>query len=146
MPIEDEEITALLLVRLADDSFTRDEVNLVAGMVRVLNLVLQNLRAFEAERAIRSSLQERQSLLEKLARIERSISLRAPLADVLDAITEGASELFGEVVGRRLLDPEDPERLLLVASRGLCRIENALCGEAQRASPRAVRPSASSGS
>ena len=67
-----------------------------------------------------ASLQERQSLLEKLARIERSISLRAPLADVLDAITQGAAELFGEdVVGLRLLDPEDPEYVLLVSSRGL---------------------------
>ncbi len=120
VPIEDEDIASLLLVRVGEDSFTRDEINLVAGMVRVLNLVLQNLRAFEAERAIRSSLQERQSLLEKLARIERSISLRAPLADVLDAITQGAAELFGEdVVGLRLLDPEDPEYVLLVASRGL---------------------------
>jgi signal transduction histidine kinase/CheY-like chemotaxis protein len=119
-PIQDEDLASLLLVRLGDAPFTRDEINLVAGMVRVLELVLQNLRGFEAERAMASALKERQALLEKLARIERSISLRAPLADVLDAITEGATELFGdEVVGLRLLDPENPERLLLVSSRGL---------------------------
>ena len=120
VPIEDDGISSLLLVRLGDDPFTRDEINLVAGMIRVLELVLENLRAFEVERSVRSSLQERQSLLEKLARIERSISLRAPLADVLDAITQGAAELFGEeVVGLRLVDPEDPAQLLLVSSRGL---------------------------
>ena len=120
VPIEDEELTSLLLVRLGDDPFTREEVTLVAGMVRVLELVLENIRAFEVERSVRSSLQERQSLLESLARIERSISLRAPLADVLDAITQGAAELFGdEVVGLRLLDPDDPEHLRLVSSRGL---------------------------
>ena len=120
VPIEDEEFRSLLLARLGDDPFTCDEVNLVQGMVRVLELVLQNLRAFETERAMRASLQERQSLLEKLARIELSISHRAPLAEVLDAITEGATELFGaEVVGLRLLDPEDPEHLLLVSARGL---------------------------
>ena len=119
-PIEDEEFTSLLLARLGDDPFTSDEINLVQGMVRVLELVLQNLRAFETERAMRASLQERQSLLEKLARIELSISHGAPLAEVLDAITEGATELFGdEVVGLRLLDPEVPGQLLLVSSRGV---------------------------
>ena len=96
VPIEDEEFTSLLLARLGDDPFTSDEINLVQGMVRVLELVLQNLRAFETERAMRASLQERQSLLEKLARIELSISHGAPLAEVLDAITEGAAELFGD--------------------------------------------------
>jgi signal transduction histidine kinase/CheY-like chemotaxis protein len=120
VPIEDEEFTSLLLARLGDDPFTSDEVNLVQGMVRVLELVLQNLRAFETERAVRASLQERQALLEKLARIELSISHRAPLAEVLDAITLGATELFGdEVVGLRLLDPDAPGELLLVSSRGL---------------------------
>jgi signal transduction histidine kinase/CheY-like chemotaxis protein len=119
-PIEDDEFTSLLLMRLGDDPFTSDEINLVQGMVRVLELVLQNLRAFETERAMRASLQERQSLLEKLARIELSISHGAPLAEVLDAITEGATELFGdEVVGLRLVDPESPGQLLLVSSRGL---------------------------
>jgi signal transduction histidine kinase/CheY-like chemotaxis protein len=120
VPIEDEEFTFLLLARLGDDPFTRDEVNLVQGMVRVLELVLQNLRAFETERAMRASLQERQALLEKLARIELSISRRAPLGEVLDSITEGAAELFGDdVVGLRLLDSEDPGHLVLVSSRGL---------------------------
>jgi signal transduction histidine kinase/CheY-like chemotaxis protein len=120
VPIEDDEFTWLLLARLGDDPFTSDEINLVQGMVRVLELVLQNLRAFETERAMRASLQERQSLLEKLARIELSISHGAPLAEVLDAITEGATELFGdEVVGLRLLDPDTPGQLLLVSSRGL---------------------------
>jgi signal transduction histidine kinase/CheY-like chemotaxis protein len=120
VPIEDEHFTSLLLARLGDDQFSSDEVNLVQGMVRVLELVLQNLRAFETERAMRASLQERQSLLEKLARIELSISHRAPLAEVLDAITEGATELFGDsMVGLRLVDPEDPEQLLLVSSRGI---------------------------
>ena len=120
MPIEDELLTSLLLVRLGDDPFSREEVNLVAGMVRVVELALQNRRAFEAERAIRASLQERQSLLERLARIERSISLRAPLVDVLDAITQGAAELFRqEVVGLRLVDPDDPTQLVLVSSYGL---------------------------
>ncbi|HEX4930744.1 MAG TPA: ATP-binding protein [Gaiellaceae bacterium] len=120
VPIEDEEFTSLLLARLGDDPFTRDEVNLVQGMVRVLELVLQNLRAFETERAMRASLQERQALLEKLARIELSMSHGAPLAEVLDAITEGATELFADsMVGLRLLDPEDPDHLLLVSSRGI---------------------------
>src|SRR5688500_3982051 len=43
VPIDDEEFTSLLLARLGDDPFTSDELNLVQGMVRVLELVLQNL-------------------------------------------------------------------------------------------------------
>jgi K+-sensing histidine kinase KdpD len=52
---------------------------------------------------------ERNELLRKLTKIQRSISHRASLQDVLDAITAGAAELLGdEVVGLRLIDPDDP--------------------------------------
>ncbi|MDQ3964128.1 MAG: GAF domain-containing sensor histidine kinase [Actinomycetota bacterium] len=65
-------------------------------------------------------LAERHELLDRLSNILRSISHRAPLREVLDAITRGASELMGdEVVGLRLLDPDDPEGVVLVSSAGL---------------------------
>lgn len=67
-----------------------------------------------------SALVERNALFRKLARIQRSISHRAPLQEVLDAITTGAAELLGdEVVGLRLLDPADPNYMLLRSVSGL---------------------------
>ncbi|MCA1696257.1 MAG: GAF domain-containing protein, partial [Actinobacteria bacterium] len=78
---------------------------------------------------------ERNELLRKLTKIQRSISHRAPLQEVLDAITAGAGELLGdEVVGLRLLDPSDPEWMVLRSSSGLTRdqqivLERAPVGE-----------------
>ena len=67
-----------------------------------------------------SALLERNELLRKLTRIQRSISHRAPLQEVLDAITAGAGELMGdEVVGLRLLDPTDHDWMELRSSSGL---------------------------
>jgi diguanylate cyclase (GGDEF)-like protein len=66
------------------------------------------------------SLGERQALLEKLARIQRSISSRAALEHILDSIVEGAQELLGDqIVALRLIDPADPDMLAIVASRGV---------------------------
>lgn len=66
------------------------------------------------------TLVERNQLLRKLTRIQRSISHRAPLQDVLDAITAGAGELLGdEVVGLRLIDPDDPNWMILRSVSGL---------------------------
>ena len=70
--------------------------------------------------AVIRDLEERGRLLERLARISRSISHRAPLQEVLDAITAGAAELLGDaVVGIRLIDPEDEGMLTLVSSSGV---------------------------
>jgi diguanylate cyclase (GGDEF)-like protein len=68
----------------------------------------------------RAPSEERQVLLERLARIQRSISTRRPLHEVLDAIVVGATELIGdEITGLRLIDPDDPSMVVLVASTGL---------------------------
>lgn len=56
----------------------------------------------------------------KLSKIQRSISHRAPLQEVLAAITDGASELLGdEIAGLRLLDPTDPGYVVLVSVTGV---------------------------
>ena len=66
------------------------------------------------------ALVQRNNLFERLSRIQRSMSHRAPLDEVLDAITAGASELVGdEVVGLRLIDEDDPSSCLLVSSSGV---------------------------
>ncbi|MGH9152957.1 MAG: putative bifunctional diguanylate cyclase/phosphodiesterase, partial [Acidimicrobiales bacterium] len=130
----DDDGAACLLVARSGAALTPAEVALVRAMARVLALNLRMVRMLEAERDSRerserhaeenarllSSLRERQTLLERLFRIQRSISHRAPIAEVLDAITEGAVELLGDdVVGLRLIDPEDPSVLAMVSSRGM---------------------------
>jgi diguanylate cyclase (GGDEF)-like protein len=66
------------------------------------------------------SLRERQLLSDRLFAIQRKISTRAPVQEVLDAITAGASELLrDEVVGLRLLDEADPDVMVMVSSVGL---------------------------
>jgi diguanylate cyclase (GGDEF)-like protein len=124
----------LLVARSGDADFDREEASLLRGMVRVLGLTVEMLRVVERERALRqdsesqaeenarllASLQERQNLFERLFKIQRSISHRAPIQGVLDAVTEGAAELLGdEVVGLRLIDEDDPSWVLLVSSVGV---------------------------
>ena len=79
-------------------------------MARVMELTFDMLRTLEAERLLRDrserqaaenatlliSLRERQRLLEKLSEIQRSISRREPLTDILDAITGGLHDLLGD--------------------------------------------------
>jgi diguanylate cyclase (GGDEF)-like protein len=118
----------LLVARSGEDGFTVDEVSLLRGMARVLELTLENLHRMAAERMqanenvrLVASLQERNRLLEQLSRIQRAISRRQQLTDILHTITAGAKELFpdDEVVGLRLRDPDDPDMLILVSQTGM---------------------------
>ncbi|MFN2582433.1 MAG: putative bifunctional diguanylate cyclase/phosphodiesterase, partial [Candidatus Dormibacteria bacterium] len=127
---------ALVLGRSGDDGFNAEEIGLLRAMARTLSMTLRTLRMFEQERTLRteseergrenarllSMLRERQALLERLSKIQVSISRRAPLPEVLDAIVTGAHELLGdEVVGLRLRDRDDPNLLNLVSSVGVSR-------------------------
>jgi len=124
----------LLVARSGDEPYSLDERNLMRGLARVLSLSLRGAGVLAEERRLRqeserqaeqnarllSSLRERQALLERLSLIQRAISSRAPLSEVLDVIAIGAQELLdAEVVGLRRLDPQRPGWLELVASAGL---------------------------
>jgi diguanylate cyclase (GGDEF)-like protein len=116
----DERPHGQLLLARSCDAFAPEEVNLLRGMGRVLTLTLRQLRTLGEERELRAELQERQHLLEQLSKVQRAIANRAPLQEVLDTITAGAAELLGdEAAGLRLLDTDDPNYTLLVASSGL---------------------------
>jgi diguanylate cyclase (GGDEF)-like protein len=68
---------------------------------------------------LRTMLRDRDALLDQLSGIQRALSQRAPLEDILDTIVTAATELIGdETVNLRLLDPADPTHLLRVAGRG----------------------------
>jgi PAS domain S-box-containing protein len=131
--VESDSPSRLVFARQSPREFTADEVYLARGMAHVLSLSLRLFRLAAEERRQRreaetqsqlnqrllDSLQERQELLERLARIQRSITHGAVREDVLDAICLGARELLGdEVAGLQLVPPDDPNVLELVAMRG----------------------------
>jgi diguanylate cyclase (GGDEF)-like protein len=112
-PLLDPSNGALVVARLADDPFNREELDVLRGMGRTLGLVLGNLRLV-------ASLRERQSLLERLSRVQRSIAARTALGEVLEAIVTGAAELIGDEIGvLRLLPESDSARTEIAASVGL---------------------------
>jgi K+-sensing histidine kinase KdpD len=72
------------------------------------------------DKQVLEALVQRNDLFVRLSRIQRSISHRAPLNEVLDAITAGASELLGDqIVSLRLIDEDDPSSTLLVSGYGV---------------------------
>ena len=65
-------------------------------------------------------LRKRQTLFEKLTRVQRSISHGAALGEVLDSITAGAKQLLGDgIVVLRLIDEDDPSHCVIVSDCGL---------------------------
>ena len=132
-PVDDPRLETLILAR-SEPQFVSQESSLAYALARVLGLTVRLLRAAEKERRLREasdvqreenarlldSLQERKRLLERLSRIQSSIVSRRDLDEVLHAIVTGAHELLGdETVALRLVDPEDPRMLLMVASEGI---------------------------
>ena len=102
-----------LVVARRDAPFGADERTSLRGMARILGLALRGVAALGTEQMLR----ERHRLLEVLLDIQRSISHRKPLSDVLAAITSGASGLLGGCpVALVLDDPLDPERPIVAAT------------------------------
>jgi diguanylate cyclase (GGDEF)-like protein len=97
-----------LIIGRVGDPLDEVELTLLRGLARALAQALLLLGAVEAERALRvrseqqardnarllSMHRERQRLLEALGTIQRSISHRAPLQDILRAIVGTAGELL----------------------------------------------------
>ncbi|MEV4312273.1 sensor domain-containing diguanylate cyclase [Actinocrispum sp. NPDC049592] len=116
----------LLLARWGE-SFTVQEQSLVRGMARLLELTLTMLRTLQrserqaAENAeLLNSLRQRQRLVEHLFEIQRAISRRRPLQQILDMITKAAQDLLGdEIVGLWLRESPDGVDAKLVAYVGL---------------------------
>src|SRR5438046_9612768 len=63
---------------------------------------------------------QRQRLLERLSGIQRAISLRQSLPEILESVTDAAQDLLGdEIVMRWLREPDNADQVRLVAWRGL---------------------------
>ncbi|MEX0659980.1 MAG: EAL domain-containing protein [Egibacteraceae bacterium] len=133
VPVGSDLGTSIVLVRI-DEPITTEESTMLRGMARVLGLTLRTLGALDSERALRlqqelqavenqrllAGVRERQTLLERLSGVQHAILMQAPRQDVLDLITEGVAALLGdEMVGLRLVDPDDADVVTLEASHGL---------------------------
>ncbi|MEA2305108.1 MAG: hypothetical protein QOH43_2388 [Solirubrobacteraceae bacterium] len=94
-------------------SLTRVELTLLRGMASSLALTVRLLRT-------RDEAKQRQELFEGLSAIQRSISHRAPLPEVLTAIVEATHHLLGDELPALLLrDLDDPEVLDVAAALGV---------------------------
>ena len=90
--------------------YAAEEIQMLQGMALILGLVLHNLEALQAERS-------RHRLVETLLAIQRAISARRPLNELLDAVTAGASALLGGCpVALLLTNPIAPGELIRVSS------------------------------
>ena len=100
----------LVVARVGDEPFSTEEVDLARGMARVMDMTFQMLHTLDSERQLRDrserqaaenaallvSLRARQRLSEELSAIQRAISRRDPLADILDSVTRGVRDLLGD--------------------------------------------------
>jgi diguanylate cyclase (GGDEF)-like protein len=119
---EDSKHGALMVGRLADE-FGPEERHVLQGMAQVLGLALRSIRALSDERNLRAdservaqSAQTKQMLVETLLTIQRNISNRRPLPEILDAVTSGAAALLGANSVALMLAEEGRSRRLTVAS------------------------------
>ncbi|MDQ3106173.1 MAG: GAF domain-containing protein, partial [Actinomycetota bacterium] len=103
-----------------EGAYSANDRVVLESMAKVLVMAVRLLENREQERDLLASLQERQALLERLARIQRSIFHRAPIREVLATICTGAAELLGDdCIGLRLLDRDDPTQLVMASSVGV---------------------------
>ncbi|WP_433300169.1 putative bifunctional diguanylate cyclase/phosphodiesterase [Actinoplanes sp. CA-030573] len=108
-------------------AFTAEEVCLLRGMARVLELSLSSLRTLESERRhaeendrLLDSLQQRQRLFEKLTEIQRAIARRLPLDQIFGLVTASARELLDvEMATLNLVDRDDPATGSMTAASGV---------------------------
>ena len=120
-------VEGAMFVARVHEAFSAEERQMVRGMAQVLGLVLRNVRALAVERSLREerereaahrldlleAVRAQQALLETLLAIQRAISQRGPLQQVLDKITEGASGLL-DGAGVALVLAGDAERHNLI--------------------------------
>lgn len=100
-----------LLVLRRSSAFDREEETLLRSMGRALDLALTAAASLESSQRLAQQLGERQQLSDQLSRIQQSISHRAPLQEVLDAITQGAAQLLRvEVAGLRVSSLDEHDR------------------------------------
>jgi diguanylate cyclase (GGDEF)-like protein len=112
-----------LIVARFDDKFNPEERQMLQGMAQVLGLVLRSIRVLAGERRLRADKEREaenartaQRLVETLLTIQRAISTRRPLPEILDAVTGGAAALLGGATVALMLAEGGRGRRLTVSS------------------------------
>jgi diguanylate cyclase (GGDEF)-like protein len=100
----------LIIARWGDEEFSVEERSLIRGMARLLELTLTMFRTLRAEQEMREqserqaaenarlleSLSEQQLLMQHLTVIQKAISRRDPLPEIIDMIITATRELIGD--------------------------------------------------
>ncbi|MBZ0331795.1 EAL domain-containing protein [Halomonas sp. ANAO-440] len=95
-------VVGRLIVARCQGGFGYAERQLLLGMAGAFGLALDMITVLERQR-------REQKVLEVLLGIQRAISHRAPLPDILEAVTQGASQVLrGRPVSLLLEDAQDP--------------------------------------
>jgi signal transduction histidine kinase/ActR/RegA family two-component response regulator len=133
VPVDDGTESRVVVARYGSLPFLPDEVSLAQGIGRVLALTLRVFRVAEAERRQREqaqsqaalndrlieALETRQALLERLARVQRSITSGAGRERLFESIVRGAAELLDdEMAALMIRDADDRSVLAVVATAG----------------------------
>jgi diguanylate cyclase (GGDEF)-like protein len=108
-------------------AFGAEEIALLRGMARVLELSLVSLHRLEAERRTAKEndrlldfVRQRQRLFEHLTRIQREIARRTPFARIFQIVTEAGRELLdAEMCALSMVEPGDGAALRIVAATGI---------------------------
>jgi diguanylate cyclase (GGDEF)-like protein len=113
----------LVLGRRGDAGFSAEEVCLLRGMARVLELSLGSLAGLPETDLY-------QGLFDRLTDIQRAIARRMPLDRIFQIVTKAARELLGvEMATLNLVEPDDPSVGSIVAASG---VPAELMGKVQR--------------
>jgi diguanylate cyclase (GGDEF)-like protein len=130
----DETVGVLKVAATTPDAFGERDRALLELMAGQMGMALAQAGDLAAERARRAaserraaehagalaSLEERQLLLMRLARVQGSIARNGAADELLASIVAGAYELIGEeIVALRTVEPVDPSWTEIVASRGI---------------------------
>ena len=102
------------------DGFSAEEVCLLRGVARVLELSLRALRTVESERRLLDVLQQRERLFEQLTDVQRAIARRLPLDQIFGTVTAAVRDLLGvDMCSLNLVERDDPTCGSLMASSGI---------------------------
>ncbi|AGL21438.1 bifunctional diguanylate cyclase/phosphodiesterase [Actinoplanes sp. N902-109] len=125
-----ESVAGALVVARIEEPFDSEERQVLQGMAQLLGVALRSIRVLNAERTLRAErereaterlilleqAQTRQRLVETLLTIQRAISNRKPLPEILDAVTTGTAALLGGAPVALILAEGGGGRRLSVAS------------------------------
>ncbi|MFF5080542.1 putative bifunctional diguanylate cyclase/phosphodiesterase [Actinoplanes sp. NPDC000266] len=108
-------------------AFSAEEITLLRGMARVLELCLQSLYVVESERRYAEEngrllgyLDQGRRVFSELSGVQRAIGRRRPLTDVFELVTASLRDLLGvEMVSVNLVERDDPQLGSTVAAVGV---------------------------